>query len=141
MKTYIGTKIINAKPMTRGEYNAFRGWTLPADENGADEGHLVEYTDGGAANHPAFKGYVSWSPSDVFEKAYIKVGEVSHLQPHQQRVVGEAAELKDKLDKLKAFLSSEFFKSIPDPERDRLHAQAVVMGQYHSILMERIDAF
>lgn len=25
MKTYIGTKIINAKPMTRGDYNVLRG--------------------------------------------------------------------------------------------------------------------
>ena len=38
MKAFIGTKVINAKPMTRLEYNQFRGWELPADENGADEG-------------------------------------------------------------------------------------------------------
>ncbi len=37
MKTYIGTKILNAKPMTRGDYNTVRGWTLPDNENGADE--------------------------------------------------------------------------------------------------------
>ena len=70
MQTYIGTKIVRAKPMTRGEYNRLRGWTLQADENGDDEGYLVEYTDGGAANHSAFAGYISWSPKDVFERAY-----------------------------------------------------------------------
>lgn len=32
MKQYIGTKIIHAKPMTRGEYNTFRGWPIPNDE-------------------------------------------------------------------------------------------------------------
>ena len=37
MKQYIGVKLINAKPMSRAEYNAFRGWALPADENGDDE--------------------------------------------------------------------------------------------------------
>ena len=37
MKQHIGVKLINAKPMTRQEYNDFRGWPLPADENGADE--------------------------------------------------------------------------------------------------------
>jgi len=70
MKSYIGTKLINAMPMNRQDYNTFRGWTLPAGENGADEGYLVEYTDGGSRNTEAYKGYVSWSPKEQFENAY-----------------------------------------------------------------------
>ncbi len=70
MNRYIGVKEINAKPMTRREYNDFRGWDLPANENGDDEGFLVEYIDGGSPNTPDYKGYVSWSPKDVFERAY-----------------------------------------------------------------------
>lgn len=70
METYIGTKIINAISMTRGKWCGYRGWALPADEDGADEGYLVEYTDGGKANHPDFKGYISWSPKAQFEAAY-----------------------------------------------------------------------
>ena len=70
MKTYIGTKIISAKPMNRQKYNDFRGWTLPSDENGADDGYLVEYTDGGAPNTKEFAGYVSWSPKEQFDNAY-----------------------------------------------------------------------
>lgn len=70
MKQYIGVKLINAKPMTRGDYNAFRGWTVPADENPADEGYLVEYLDGGKGNTDLYQGYVSWSPSEVFNNAY-----------------------------------------------------------------------
>ena len=70
MKTYIGVKMIRAKPMTRAEYNTYRGWTLPADEDGSDTGFLVEYLDGGKANTPDHSGYVSWSPSDVFANAY-----------------------------------------------------------------------
>lgn len=70
METYIGTKIINATPMTRQAYNDLRGWTVPSDENPADAGYLVEYHDGGRANHPEFQGYISWSPVDVFEKSY-----------------------------------------------------------------------
>lgn len=70
MKRYIGVKEINAKPMTRLEYNVFRGWDLPTNENPDDEGFLVEYIDGGQANTPEYKGYVSWSPKDVFERAY-----------------------------------------------------------------------
>ena len=60
MKQYIGTKMIQAKPMTRGAYNEYRGWRIPADENPEDEGYLVRYPD----------GYESWSPKAVFEDAY-----------------------------------------------------------------------
>ena len=60
MKQYIGTKMIHARPMTRGAYNEYRGWTIPADENPEDDGYLVRYPD----------GYESWSPKAVFEAAY-----------------------------------------------------------------------
>ena len=60
MRKYIGTKMIDARPMTRGEYNKYRGWMLPPDENPDDQGYLVRYPD----------GYESWSPWDVFEEAY-----------------------------------------------------------------------
>ncbi|MBL4700534.1 MAG: hypothetical protein JKX85_04675 [Phycisphaeraceae bacterium] len=43
MQTYIGVKIVSAKPMTRGDYNTYRGWTIPRDENPLDDGYLVEY--------------------------------------------------------------------------------------------------
>lgn len=69
MKKYIGTKLIEAEPMTRGEYNEYRGWTIPADENPADEGYLVRYSD----------SYVSWSPKEVFDKAYLFVDDNENL--------------------------------------------------------------
>jgi hypothetical protein len=67
---FIGTKTVIAEAMTRAAYNAFRGWTLPADENGADAGYLVEYQDGGKPNVPGREGYVSWSPKEQFDNAY-----------------------------------------------------------------------
>lgn len=70
MQQYIGTKIINAKPINRADYNTLRGWPLPENENGADEGYLVEYTDGGKPNVEGYAGYVSWSPKEQFDKAY-----------------------------------------------------------------------
>lgn len=70
MQLHIGTKQVTATPMTRQAYNEYRGWTLPADENGADEGYLVEYLDGGAPNHPKHAGYISWSPKAQFDTAY-----------------------------------------------------------------------
>jgi len=70
IKRYRCHKAVEARPMTRQAYNDLRGWTLPENEDGADEGYLVEYQDGGAANHPDFKGYISWSPKEVFERGY-----------------------------------------------------------------------
>lgn len=70
MQRYIGTKIVKAREMTRGEYNAYRGWTPPHGEDQSVPGYLVEYEDGGEANHPKHAGYISWSPKDVFERAY-----------------------------------------------------------------------
>ncbi|WP_310604874.1 DUF2829 domain-containing protein [Anaerosporobacter sp.] len=60
MKKYIGTKMLQALPMNRGDYNKYRGWNIPENENPNDEGYLVEYED----------GYQSWSPKEVFENAY-----------------------------------------------------------------------
>ncbi len=70
MKTYIGTKLVRSEPMNRAEYNEFRGWQLSADENGADDGYLVEYMDGGKPNTTTHAGYVSWSPKEQHEAAY-----------------------------------------------------------------------
>lgn len=67
---YYGTKRIAAKPMTRLEYNHFRKWELPKDENGEDEGYLVEYLDGGKPNVEGYAGYISWSPKEQFDAAY-----------------------------------------------------------------------
>ena len=67
---FIGTKLVNAIPMSRLDYNVFRGWTVPDDEEGSDPGYLVEYLDGGKPNTPHYAGYVSWSPKAQFEAAY-----------------------------------------------------------------------
>ena len=69
MMTAIGTKAVNAQPMTRQEYNDFRGWQLPENENGADEGYLVEYQNS-EPNTAKYQGYVSWSPKAQFDNAY-----------------------------------------------------------------------
>lgn len=67
---HIGTKLVKLTPMNRGEYNAYRGWLVPADECPDDEGYLVEYNDGGTPNHPAHAGYISWSPKAQADAAY-----------------------------------------------------------------------
>lgn len=57
---YVGTKQIEARPMTRGAYNYYRGWPIPSDEDPNDNGYLVKYSD----------GYESWSPEKQFNEAY-----------------------------------------------------------------------
>jgi hypothetical protein len=74
---YYGTKRIAANPMTRQEYNSFRNWELPSNENGEDEGYLVEYLDGGKPNVEGRTGYISWSPKEQFEAAYQPINSLS----------------------------------------------------------------
>ena len=59
-----------ARPMTRGEYNKYRGWKIPIDEDPSEAGFLIEYVEGGDSNHTNHSNYISWSPKDVFEKGY-----------------------------------------------------------------------
>jgi len=71
MKTlHFGTEQVLATPMTRLDYNKYRGWSLPDDEEGSDAGFLVERVNAGVSNHPHHVGYISWSPEDVFNRAY-----------------------------------------------------------------------
>ena len=70
MEKYIGTKQIEAEPMTRGEYAKFSGRNSILTEKGEsenDKGYKVTYED----------GYVSWSPEKAFLGAYRKSGEMN----------------------------------------------------------------
>ena len=73
MNTYECHKVVRAKSMSRLEYNTLRGWVVPFDEDGADSGYLVEYTDGGTGNHKDYVGYISWSPKAQFDAGYTEV--------------------------------------------------------------------
>jgi hypothetical protein len=69
-RTYIGTKRVQAWPMSRGAYNQYRGWGAPAGEDQSVDGYLVEYLDGGKPNDARHPGYISWSPKEQFDAAY-----------------------------------------------------------------------
>ena len=132
MKLYTGTKTVRATPMTRLEYNALRGWSTPADENPAEAGYLVEYTDGGKPNHPNYAGYVSWSPADVFNRAY---------QPSEtwlERVIAERNELNEKIKALSKFITSPAALELDDEPAGLLTAQRAAMSAYAEILTARI---
>ncbi|WP_416333203.1 hypothetical protein [Acinetobacter sp. ACNIH2] len=74
---YVGTKSVLATTMTRGEYNDYRGWQIPENEDPTEQGYLVEYVDGGKPNDERHAGYISWSPKDVFEQSYKSSGSLS----------------------------------------------------------------
>jgi len=56
--------------MARGDYNDYKGWKIPADENPDDEGYLVIYNRG-TEDH-----YESWSPKHIFDDGYTEINEV-----------------------------------------------------------------
>ncbi len=61
---------------------------------------------------------------------------------HQQRVVDEATELKDKFSKLGAFiLDNPIFLTLDQEERDDLEKQYRAMEDYLVILERRISRF
>lgn len=133
MKKYEGKKQILAKPMSRLEYNEYRGWKLPENENGSDEGFLVEYIDGGEANHPDHVGYISWSPKVVFENAY------NLIDTYVQRLHLEHDELNQKIDKLQVFLESDGLSKLSYEDQQLLQNQYNHMMEYLIVLHTRMQ--
>ena len=67
MKKYIGTKVVDATPAWRVDGKVYlKDEAVPRSMN-REDGYKVVYED----------GYESWSPKDVFEKAYHEVGVMS----------------------------------------------------------------
>ena len=63
------------------------------------------------------------------------------MQPHQQRVVDEKAQLSEKLDKLETFEGGAIYASLAPAEQSRLTRQLLIMKLYEQVLSERISAF
>lgn len=138
MQKYIGIKLVEAKPMTRGEYNDYKGWTIPEGENPNDEGYVVKYED----------GYVSWSPKETFEKAYHIVG-VRPLNDtallmvstdYKDRFKAEYIQLKTRLKGLKTMLhnwDNEQLSFIPSCPRSTYDLQVEAMTKYLAVLEAR----
>lgn len=125
MKKYIGTKQIEAEPMTRGDaWGKHLLREKPSTENFDDEGYHVRYED----------GYDSWSPKDVFEKAY-------HVADTPlDRMYIEYNELMDKHNKLVLFLSRKDAVEIAGKKQVVLmERQEIQMHDYLITLKYRID--
>lgn len=64
------------------------------------------------------------------------------MQPHQQRVVDEKAELDDKARKLSDFIGNNgIFLTLDPTEQEHLKEQNDIMWKYSEILGARIAAF
>lgn len=127
-------KDVHATPMTRGVYNAYRGWAMPAGELADDPGYLVIY------NKDTPDHYESWSPKRIFESGYIEFP--GHgLPDFQRRVMAEYNELCEKLDKLSSFIDGDTFKALPDKQREQLAGQRDAMSVYAQLLHNRIADF
>lgn len=127
MKKYIGTKQIEAEPMTKGE--AFHKHLLREstyEEQFDIPGYHVRYED----------GYESWSPKDVFEKAY-KVANT-----FKDRLAIEHGELVERCNKLNEFIMADKFETIvTDPiQRELLREQYDLMLRYQAVLSKRIQS-
>ena len=126
MKKYIGTKQIEAEPMTMGE--AYRRGLLhagrvPSESEKSKAGYYVKYDN----------GYESWSPKDVFEQSY----RVADTFLDRLRI--ERDELHDRYVKAKNYLSSPLAEKLLTPrEKGSLAAQVEFMRQYLLCVEERI---
>ena len=129
MKKYIGTKQIEAELMTLGDFvqetgkNPY-GKDIEKHEE-TEQGYHVRYED----------GYESWSPKDVFEKAY-KVAD-SFLD----RLYIEHSDLIEKFEKCAVFVDSEKFREAikEDYPAFLLSLQRELMGRYLQALSCRIN--
>ena len=63
------------------------------------------------------------------------------MEEWQERVKTERNDLRDKIDRLYAFLSSDSRVPLSDKDRSLLRMQGAVMTLYCQILEERIDSW
>lgn len=127
MKKYIGTKQIEAEPMTMGEAyekGLLQAGRVPNDSEKSNAGYHVRYQD----------GYESWFPAEPFEKAY------KCADTFLDRLYIERTELHDKLAKLRSFIESpKFLETVTDEyQRRLLSKQEGIMQDYLDVLDERI---
>lgn len=130
MVQFTGTKTVMAVPMTRGEYNALRGWEVPADEDPEDPGYLVQYENDSKPNVEGFDGYISWSPQKPFNEAYKASGK------YYERLYIELEELGKKIFKL-----DEYLRNMDQDNEDFyiLNVQLGIMQSYYAVLKLRIN--
>lgn len=83
-----------------------------------------------------FEGYALY-----LELEKIRAAGIGNMPAHEQRVVLERIELKERINRLAAFRVTPFFTTLPAAEQGRLTRQQDIMQQLDAVLAERINAF
>lgn len=112
---------VTTQPMTRQEYNDFRGWELPSNEDGSDKGYLVKGT-----------GHTNWLPEEQVAERYVDVTN------YTDRMLVEANELATKIDGLNMFIEGDVFKGLTQTKQVVLTGQLRAMNSYAFLLEQRI---
>ena len=128
MKKYIGTKQVEAEPMTMGEAyerDLLQAGRVPNKSEKSNAGYHVRYQD----------GYESWSPAEPFEQAY-KVADT-----FLDRLHIEASELAERLENCAVFVDSDRFREVIKENYPAflLWLQREIMGRYLQTLSCRIN--
>ena len=124
MKKYLGTKLVTAKPMTREDAEAVLGkFIKPAKQEYSGEGYLVRYED----------GYQSWSPKEVFDKAY------KPADNFLDRLIIERDEVQQRLSSLtSALMQEDFQEKVGSKQYYWMQEQRNEMEIYVEVLNKRI---
>ena len=123
MKKYIGTKQVEAEPMTMGDAYSkglLQAGRVPSEAEKDKAGYHVKYKD----------GYESWSPAEPFEEAY------KCADSFLDRLHIEHDDLFDKFEKCAVFVDSDKFREVikEDYPAFLLWLQCEFMGRYAAIL-------
>lgn len=109
---YVGTKIVMAWPQ----------------EKDGQAGYAVKYED----------GYTSWSPKDIFERAYVGMGHVGALPEDLQELRGQIVYNEDRLGKLR-YTAEEEPGDLTPKEIEQLRHEVAALESLVSCQRERFD--
>ena len=116
MIQYVSTKIVSAWPEARQD----------------QPGYGIQHAD----------GYQGWSPKELFEASSIVLGHIDDLEPYQQRLLAELAQLDQRINDLRSFLISGKAVQIAGvKEAEQMGLQLHAMELYSALLYQRVAKF
>lgn len=143
MKEYIGIKIVKAEPMYRHEAyeKGYFRKSKDQDEIPNDYGYHVIYED----------GYHSWSPAEVFEKAYKSINDINitaigmNSNDYKERFIAEYNQVCVRFNRLQHMCNvwdnegTNKLGFTPTCPREVYNVQLKAMQDYIDVLKVRAD--
>ena len=150
MNEYIGVKVVKATPAWKCEWKSGKAGVLIEGPKGREEnvfvasatkaefGYKVVYED----------GYESWSPKEVFDKAYLDLAidefhflDDAELPFYQKSVIKERDAMAKKMTSLENFTKGAKFPTLSESEIKLIELQLTTMAAYRNALNQRINNF